>query len=249
VLGDEDSLEIFPHFKVAFCGIEYDSFFINSNGHVTFGAPAPLFASSAHKVGFLMGEPGIAGLYADLDPTAGGTVSFDETANDVTVRFEDVPRAGQAGGANTFAIRLVPAPLATWTTTYGDVSASGGLAGFSCGRRVTSGFVLPSSLAPVVMGLGDAAVFERFDPSHDNLSHRAFLFLGPGGFHDTFEAGHIPAPHRRNDTFDTAAPIRLPFESARAFSAIDPVGGDVDYYRSTDTPATSSRSRRCRATS
>ena len=96
VLGDEDSLEIFPHFKVAFCGIEYDSFFINSNGHVTFGAPAPLFASSAHKVGFLMGEPGIAGLYADLDPTAGGTVSFDETANDVTVRFEDVPRAGQA---------------------------------------------------------------------------------------------------------------------------------------------------------
>jgi hypothetical protein len=231
VLGDDDALEVFPHFKVRFCGVDYDSFFVNSNGHVTFGEPDVRFAS-AKKTAFLMHQPRIAGLYADLDPSAGGTVSFDESANDVTVRFEDVPRRvspGQDGGANTFAIRLFRSPVSVWTTTYGDVDVRGGLAGYSCGGRIANGFELPTRPAPIVVGRNEPAVFTRLDPAHDELSRRTFVFVGPGAFHDTFE--DVRSPHRRNDTFDTATPIELPFQSALAFSTIEPAGGDVDYYR------------------
>ena len=214
--------------------MDYESFFINSKGNVTFGAPAPFFGTATQKAAFLLQEPRIAGLYANLDPSSGGTVSFDETPLDVTVRFEDVPRVaapGQNGGANTFSLRMFRSPVSVWTLAYGAVDAPGALAGFSCGRRVASGFELPAPLSPVVLARGEPAVFERFDALHDDLSHRSFVFAGPGGFADTFEGGSPRHGHGRNDTFDRATPITLPFQSALRFSAIEPVGGDVDYYR------------------
>jgi hypothetical protein len=117
-----------------------------------------------------------------------------------------------------------PSPASTWTTTYGAVSATGGLAGFSCGRRVTSGFELPSPPTPVVPAEQRAAVFTPLDAAHDELSQRTFVFAGPRGFRDTFEGKDPQDRLRRNDTFDTATPIALPFQSVRGFSAIAPLG-------------------------
>lgn len=230
-LGGSDAIEIFPHFPLSFCGVEYESFFINANGDVTFGDPDPFFSGPAEKEGFLMMAPRIAGLRANLHPPAGGTVSFAETANDVTVTFTDVPEFSH-GGANTFSIRMFRAPASTWTTSYGAVSANGGLAGFSCGPRAVSGFELPSRLTPIVWARMKPAVFERLDAAHDTLSNRTFIFAGPRGLHDTFEGQGDASEdkHSRNDTFDTATPIELPFQSARGFSTIEPLGGDVDYY-------------------
>jgi len=231
-LGTDDSAEIFPPFKVRFCGVDYDSFFVNSSGTVSFGAPAPFAFNRTESL--LREAPLIAGLvtHLGLDPTAGGTVSFSQTTADITVRFDHVPELAQSG-TNTFSIRMVRSPLSAWETKYGDLSSLRSFGGFSCGGRVTSGFEKASTLAPLVVALDKTAVWERTFPTVDHLANHTFRFLGPGRFRDTFEgdADHRGLGHRRNDTFDTATPIALPFQSALAFSTIEPRGADVDYYR------------------
>lgn len=225
-IGDDDTAEIFPPFKLRFCGTDYESFFINSNGSVTFGAGSTAFSES--DLAFLTGPPRIAGLWDDLDPTAGGVVSFAQTANDVTVSFDAVPEFGAAAGANTFSIRMFRSPLSVWTTRYGAVSMTDGLAGFSCGGGVTSGFEKQSDLSatPIVLALNKTAVWETFNSSDNDLANRNFIFAGPLGFRDTFErAGH------RNDSLATATRVELPFQSTDGFSTIDPAIGDVDYYK------------------
>ena len=53
----------------------------------------------------LAGPPRIAGLWDDLNPAAGGVVSFEETSHSLTVHYTDVPEFAAAGGvgANTFS--------------------------------------------------------------------------------------------------------------------------------------------------
>ena len=74
-LGDDTSFEIFTDFPVRFCGQTYESVWVNANGSLTFGAGSGAFAESAGAM--LTGPPRIAGLFDDLNPAAGGVVSFE----------------------------------------------------------------------------------------------------------------------------------------------------------------------------
>ncbi len=233
-VGDEGFVQLFLPFPFKVCGQAFDSVFVNANGHLTFGAAAafPDFLITANA--FLEGPPRIAPLWADLDQSAGGEVTFDQTADDFTVRWDAVPEF-LIGGSNTFKVTLTRAANQA-TFEYDGLTATGGLAGLSCGGALTSGFEKERELRSSHHVHGDhefqdvnlskqTAAFEIFTAADNDLDGaRIRLVNFKKGFEDVFEP---------NNALARATPVRLPFDtsSLERFTAIDPVGGDVDFYR------------------
>jgi hypothetical protein len=232
-LGDESSVELFLEFPIRFCGQTWDSVFVNSNGNLTFGAGSSgAFLETA--AGMLAGPPRIAGLWDDLNPEAGGEVSFSQDSSSFTVRFTDVPEFS-VGGANSFTITLRRSLLdgshgfaldgGRFTLDYGALSATDGLAGYSCGGKITTGFELETNLSalrlPFVLGLEKPAVYEWFTAADNDLDNERFDVLTPKPFRDEFEP---------NNTQASARLVKLPFSTEDKFTALRQ-GGDVDFYR------------------
>ena len=120
-------------------------------------------AFSESTLAHLNGPPRIAGLWDDLNSEAGGSVIFEETGNSITVRWQGVPEF-PATGANTFAITINkknqvaehfgPVVGNPFSITYGAMSAKDGLAGYSCGGALTSGFEQESDLSAIRGSVG-----------------------------------------------------------------------------------------------
>lgn len=225
-VGDDGFVELFPPFTFSLCGQEFASVFVNGNGSLTFGGPSADFSETPFE--FLNGLPRIAGLWDDLNPDGGGTVTFGQNANSFTVTFEGIPEY-PAVGANTFSITLKRSANQA-SIDYGGVSAVDGLAGISCGGAVTTSFEHEVNLR----GRGrratfnmnrETAVYEFFSASDNDLANAEITFVNlKRGFDDAFEP---------NDSLATARRVSLPFstDGLRSFSEIDPAGGDIDYYR------------------
>ncbi|MDJ0908083.1 MAG: pre-peptidase C-terminal domain-containing protein [Woeseiaceae bacterium] len=228
-LGLDDSLELFTPFPIKFCGQEYDSVFINSSGNITFGTGDP-FGFIESEGALLGGPPRITGVWDDLNPLAGGFVTFDQTNNSFSIIFNEVPEF-PATGANSFSITLYKAPGkgkagSRFDITVGDITLSDGLVGYSCGGAVTSGFEIPTDLSELhgrIRTRGESAIYEVFSFFEPNdLAGRSVQFQGTRGFVDRFEPNNSPAEARN---------VRLPFDTIHRYSEIDPAGGDVDWYK------------------
>lgn len=103
-LGDDDSTEVTLPFAFPFFGRSYSNAFVNSDGNLTFGAGDS--ASTARTLGRLLGgPPRVAPLLADLDPTAGGSVTFASAADNFSVTWTDVPQYGESD-KNTLQVTL-----------------------------------------------------------------------------------------------------------------------------------------------
>jgi hypothetical protein len=231
-LGDDTSFEIFTDFQMRVCGQSYESVWVNANGNLTFGAASAAFVES--PAGLLIGPPRIAGVWDDLNPAAGGEVSFSQSAHALTVRFTGVPEFA-LGGANSFAITLSRTPFdgssgfalhgGVFSLDYGAISATDGLAGYSCGGKTTSGFELETNLSalhpPVVVGLDKPAIYELFSTGDNDLDNEHFVVITPKPLRDPFEP---------NNTLSRATHVNLPFSTEARHSALAQ-GGDVDFYR------------------
>ena len=241
-VGDDGFVELFPKFPFQVCGQEFASVFVNANGSLTFGAPSASFSESV--VGLLGGlggtsallaPPRIAGLWDDLNPAAGGTVSFAETPNSFTVTWDGVPEfvVSGDGGSNTFSITLKRGSSEA-RAEYGDLSATDGLAGLACGSSVTSGFENEQDLVrhhgfqDTVNLQGQTAAFEIFTAGDNDLAHHRINYVN-------FKRGFDDDGEKRggNNDLAHAQRIELPFTNASVsrYADISPVGGDVDYYR------------------
>ena len=179
-LADDASTVVFTPKEFRICGRRWDFAFVNSNGSVSFDFHdnSPVDNVPA----FLGGPPRIAGLWTDLDPSAGGTVSFDRTLFTLTVRFTDVPEFGGVD-PNSFDIKLLRlGSLASIAEIdYGDLAALNGIAGVSCGGDATTGTEPETNLIRfgslgfhAVRSTG--AVYENFDADDVDLANTRLFF-------------------------------------------------------------------------
>jgi hypothetical protein len=237
-LRDESSVELSLPFTFTMCGTRYHEVFVNSNGTLTFGAPLVDFSESVPE--FLAGPPQIAGLWDDLDPGSGGEIFFTDQRGDITVHYNAVPEfGGEDGpiGANTFSITLKRL-FDQITLSYGDLTATDGLAGVSCGGKITSGFETPVDLSSLadrfrINLLFQPAVFERFlsptptsPGSPNDLANLTLRFTPTTDYSDRWA--------EPNDTLARAQRIALPFSSV-PIARYTELGreGDVDFFRFT----------------
>lgn len=110
-LGDDTSVQITlgaaPYCNVnsvTFYGVSYTSCFVNSNGSVTFGSGDTGFTPSVGAL--LASNPRIAGMWTDLDPSSGGTVTArTPTPGLLNVNWTGVPSYGQSN-TNSFGIEF-----------------------------------------------------------------------------------------------------------------------------------------------
>jgi len=221
-LGDDDFEELFLPFTFSICGEDYNSVFVNSNGSLTFGAGSTDFSESV--VEMLGGPPRIAGLWDDLAPNNGGTIVFDQTGNEFWVTYTDVPEFINTG-ANSFEIKLHRSSNKI-DVTYGTLTATDGVAGVSCGGRVTSGLEpendLSASIGSAVNPRSDTAAYEWFSAADNDLSGALLVYNAPKEFKDLTEP---------NGTFVKAVRVNLPYNGADKFTEIAPTGADIDFFR------------------
>jgi len=74
-LSDDDSRKVDLGFAFPFYGTGYVDLYINADGNLTFGS-ADESTATRDKKRFLTGAPRIAALYADLNPSAAGSVTW-----------------------------------------------------------------------------------------------------------------------------------------------------------------------------
>ncbi len=116
-------------------GVSRSTFYVGSNGYITFGAGDSTYIESlaAH-----FARPRISALFDDLDPSAGGQVSYKQLADQVAVTFLNVPQHG-AGDSNTFQIEMFYDGRIV--LSYLGIDALNVLAGISAGNGVQPDFL------------------------------------------------------------------------------------------------------------
>lgn len=224
-VGDDGNVQLALPFTFELCGQPFDSVFVNANGNLTFGVPSTDFTESSPEM--LSGPPRIAGLWHDLNPTTGGTVTFAQSKNSFTVIWDDVPE-WFATGSNSFSITLKKGSNHI-DIAYGDLDLTAGLAGVSCGGSITSGFETPVDLSSFGTGRIDLhdqpAVWELFPVGTLDLEGTTVRFTGTTNYNDNWA--------EPNDTPSKARHIDLPFDSIpiARYTEIKPTGADIDWFR------------------
>ncbi|MEO1245415.1 MAG: hypothetical protein AAFX56_06970 [Pseudomonadota bacterium] len=247
----DGSTELFTPFPIDFCGERYNSLFVNGNGNVTFGAPSGQFTESAGAL--LAGPPRIAGLWRDLNASQGGVVTFDTDGSSFfEVIWDGVPEF-DAGNSNTFSIKLRAKNSGTesaetgnrFVVEYGDIDASLGLAGWSCGAAVTNDLEEEVDLGKRKGAIrGMSAAYEQFtginaETETVDLANSRLRYAGVRAPEDRFEYSVVRVfddttdfiVNTDNDSVETARRIRAPFANGNKFAEIDNENGDVDFFR------------------
>lgn len=224
-VGDDGNVQLALPFTFELCGLPFDSVFVNANGNLTFGASSSDFTESSPEM--LSGPPRIAALWDDLNPSTGGTVSFAQSSNSFTVTWDDVPEF-LATGSNSFSITLKKSSNLI-DVVYGDLTATDGLAGVSCGGAITSRFETPVDLSSFGTDRIDlhkqAAVWELFPTGTNDLEGTTVRYSGTTNYEDNWA--------EPNDSPGQARHLTLPFDSIpiARYTEIEPTGADIDWYR------------------
>lgn len=225
-VGDDGNVRIGLPFTYEICGQEFGDVFVNANGNLTFGASSSDFSESAADM--LNGPPRIAGLWDDLNPSRGGSVFYTTTDNTFTVTWDGVPEFFSTG-SNTFSIELKKGASQA-TVVYGDLSATDGLAGVSCGAALTGG-VEPQ------IEINNSPVSTTHNFNGNTALYEVFSFSNPNDLAN-YSVKYNTTKHDLDDVFEpnnsiaAAAAITAPFSSApnEFFTEISPSAADIDFY-------------------
>ncbi|MGB2806754.1 MAG: S8 family serine peptidase [Sedimentisphaerales bacterium] len=128
LLRDDDYMQIdLGGEQIDFYGISYETIYVGSNGYITF------ISGDSHRLESFENHfdlPRISALFDDLDPGAGGTVSWKQLADRVVVTFENVPEFSLSN-SNSFQVEMFY--NGKLRITYLDIAAGDGLVGLSDG--------------------------------------------------------------------------------------------------------------------
>lgn len=102
-LADDGFVKVQPGLTLEFYGQRYDSIVLCSNGYVGLGLGD---VNSSPTATNHFNIPKVSGFYRDLDPTAGGTVSWKRVGSQVVVTYRDVPLKGQPEALVSFQIQF-----------------------------------------------------------------------------------------------------------------------------------------------
>jgi hypothetical protein len=103
-LSDDDSelVNVTGGNEVYIYGTAYTSFYIGSNGYITFGDSDTDYSETLEDH---FDMPRVSALFDDLNPSSGGTVSYKQLDDRIAVTWDGVPEYSNTG-ANTFQIEL-----------------------------------------------------------------------------------------------------------------------------------------------
>lgn len=197
-LGDDDTRELDLPFPFRFYGVEYTKISVNSDGNLTFGGGD--VDTSARSFGRLnSGLPRIAGLFADLDPSANGDgVNIFRSATRFSVTWLRVREYSDFGFGQpqTFQITLTPdgAIAFAWSQVNlaesvvgispGGLQGSSALVSFNTGsERIFTGTVGESFGDTTSVDLVTAAqkIYENHDDAFDYFAFFNTGGVSPGG--------------------------------------------------------------------
>ena len=119
---------------VSIYGQTYSSFYVSSNGYITFTEGDTDYSETLAEH-FALAR--VAALYDDLDPGSGGTVSYRQLADRVAVTYEGVFKHSTSLG-NTFQIEMFFNGAIAITCL--DIGSADGLAGLSDGTGLNPEF-------------------------------------------------------------------------------------------------------------
>ncbi len=136
-LGDDNAVlvTLSGGAHVQLYGTAYSSFYVGSNGYVTFGG-----SDNAYEESFTnhFGKKRISMLFDDLNPTiAGATVRRQQFADRMVVSYQNLPEFN-AVSTNNFQLEMYF--NGRIAITYLNIAATDGLAGLSAGTGVPAGF-------------------------------------------------------------------------------------------------------------
>ena len=135
-LRDDDYIQIdLSSEQIDFYGASYEAIYIGSNGYITFAS------GDAHHLESLENHfdlPRISALFDDLDPSAGGTISWKQLDDRIVITFENVPEFSLSN-ANSFQVEIFY--NGTIRITWLGISAGDGLVGLSEGNGLPLYFV------------------------------------------------------------------------------------------------------------
>jgi subtilisin family serine protease len=145
-LDDDDHQLINLSTPVKLYGVDYHSVYIHSNGYLTFtqADSSNLASLSSH-----FSLPRVSGLMDDLNPAAGGRVSYRVLTDRLVVTWNHVPQYALTD-SNSFQVELFYAGVIR--ITWLDIDATDGLAGLSEGRGLQPDYSSSdlSSYLPVI---------------------------------------------------------------------------------------------------
>ena len=135
-LSDDDyePINITGGKQVSLYGTAYTTAYVGSNGYITFTAGD---TDTSETFADHFDLPRISALFDDLNPAAGGTVSYKQEADHVAVTYEGVYEYNTTN-ANTFQIELFFD--GTITISYLGITLSDAIAGLSEGNGVSPDF-------------------------------------------------------------------------------------------------------------
>ncbi|MCH2162152.1 MAG: S8 family serine peptidase [Phycisphaerales bacterium] len=136
-LSDDSSQAVTLPTTVTFYNAQYDVLYINSNGSVTFEAGSTTYTES---LGVHFDRIGVSGVFDDLNPSDGGTISWKSDGNGVSVTFDQVAEYG-TGGSSTNTFQVLFGQDGSVTLAWLELGSADAIIGLSPGTGTDPQFI------------------------------------------------------------------------------------------------------------
>jgi hypothetical protein len=101
-LSDDNYIQVTPVGSVSLYGTSYTSFYVGSNGYITFGSGDSVYSESLANH---FNRPRISALFDDLYPGSAGTVTWRQLTDRIAVTYQNVTEFGTSD-SNNFQIEM-----------------------------------------------------------------------------------------------------------------------------------------------